>query len=560
MAKSQLREVGEDMKILLAQLNYQIGNIKDNTQKILSTIEQYGNDADLIVFSELCITGYYPRDLLYQRSLIEQQNEAIEQIKAMTTRLSAGVVIGYVDKNLGVGKPYFNALGLIDSGALIYRYSKQLLPVYNIFDEARHFEPGKDAGVFDYKGETLGFLICEDAWENKDNPLYSTNPIDGIKNANVDLIVSINASPSNTGKQSERFELIKKIATDCSAPVAYVNQVGGCDDIIFDGGSLVIGALGECLSQGQYFLEDTVWFDSKNSTVISSPVFLSKMELISQQLKLGLADYCQKTGFDSAVVGCSGGIDSAVTIALAVSVFGADKVQAITMPSQFSSEGSWTDSEELCANLGINLVNYPIKEQFEHDCAEFEAKFGERPSGLTQENLQARSRAKILMAYSNNYGNLVLSTGNKSEMSVGYCTLGGDMMGGLSVLGDLYKMEVYAYARFLNDVVFEKEVIPSAIIDKEPSAELSPDQKDSDSLPTYPILDAILHLYIEEDYLTNKEKEQYEVTLKNVSMEVVNKVKKMVRKAEYKRQQAAPVLRVHPRAFGIGRQIPLCSV
>jgi NAD+ synthetase len=229
------------------------------------------------------------------------------------------------------------------------------------------------------------------------------------------------------------------------------------------------------------------------------------------------------------------------------------------MPSQFSSEGSWTDSEELCANLGINLVNYPIKEQFEHDCAEFETKFGERPSGLTQENLQARSRAKILMAYSNNYGNLVLSTGNKSEMSVGYCTLGGDMMGGLSVLGDLYKMEVYEYARFLNKVVFEREVIPSAIIDKEPSAELSPDQKDSDSLPTYPILDAILHLYIEEDYLTNKEKEQYEVTLKNVSMAVVTKVKKMVRKAEYKRQQAAPVLRVHPRAFGIGRQIPLCS-
>ena len=547
------------MKVLMAQINYQIGNISENTQAILTVIKQYGNNVDLIVFSELCITGYYPRDLLYQSSLIDLQNKSIEQIKSVSKDYSAGIVIGYVQKNEGTGKPYFNSLALIEEGKQIFNYIKRLLPVYNVFDEARHFEPGSEEGIFEFRGNNIGFLICEDAWNKFDAPVYQYNPVKDLMNKDLDLVVSINASPCNIGKQQERFDIIKQVATSCSVPVVYVNQIGGCDDLIFDGGSAVIDADGNCLALAKFYEEDAVIFDSEIVKESVIPVFPSKMDVIAQQLKLGLADYCRKTGFESVVVGCSGGIDSAVTIALAAWVLGPENVKAITMPSQFSSKGSWSDSEELCDNLGVKLFNFPIKEEFDLDCKGFESTFGQRPAGLTQENIQARTRMKVLMAYSNEFGNMVLSTGNKSEISVGYCTLYGDMSGGLSVLGDLYKMEVYGLARYLNDTVFGREVIPISIIDKEPSAELSPDQKDSDSLPDYPVLDAILHLYIEEDYLTQQEKDKYERTLSNIDYDVIVKIKRMVSRAEYKRQQSAPVLRVHPRAFGIGRQIPLCS-
>jgi NAD+ synthetase len=547
------------MKLLMAQLNYQIADIEGNTKKILSVLEQYGHQVDLIVFTELCITGYYPKDLLYQRSLIEAQDTAIDLIKAATESFSAAVVLGYVEKNEGTGKPYFNALGLYEKGKQISACYKQLLPVYNIFDEARHFEPGNQTGVLEFRGSKLGFLICEDGWENSAHPMYKSNPVKDLEAEGVDTIISINASPGNIGKQEQRYELLKQTAQRCNANVIYVNQVGGMDDIVFDGGSIAINAKGKTLAQSKFYEEDLTLVDINNAISIATKV-QSKMEVIAQQLRVGLLDYCNKTGFDSVVVGSSGGIDSAVTLALAVWALGSDKVMAITMPSPFSSEGSWSDSEVLCENLGIPLINAPIREQFQLDCEEFEKRFGERPSGLTQENMQARTRARILMAYSNNFGNLVLSTGNKSEISVGYCTLYGDMGGGLSLIGVLYKMEVYALARYLNEHIFNGKGIPEPIIDKEPSAELSPDQKDSDSLPSYPVLDAILHRYIEEDYLTDTEKESYEKTLSKIDQATIDKVRKMVSRAEYKRQQAAPVIRVHHRAFGIGRQIPLTSL
>tara|TARA_R110002072_G_scaffold302794_1_gene488802 strand:+ start:39610 stop:41256 length:1647 start_codon:yes stop_codon:yes gene_type:complete len=547
------------MKLLMAQLNYQIADIEGNTQKILSVLEQYGHQVDLIVFTELCITGYYPKDLLYQGSLIQAQNKAIDLIKSATESLSAAVVLGYVEQNEGTGKPYFNALGLYEKGKQIAACYKQLLPVYNIFDEARHFEPGNQTGVLEFRGSKLGFLICEDGWENSAHPMYKSNPVKDLEEEGVNTIISINASPGNIGKQEQRYELIKQTAQRCDANVIYVNQVGGMDDIVFDGGSIAINAKGETLAQSKFYEEDFTLVDLSNAISIETKV-QSKMQVIAQQLRVGLLDYCNKTGFDSVVVGSSGGIDSAVTLALAVWALGSDKVMAITMPSPFSSEGSWSDSEVLCENLGIPLINAPIRDQFQLDCEEFEKRFGERPSGLTQENMQARTRARILMAYSNNFGNLVLSTGNKSEISVGYCTLYGDMGGGLSLIGDLYKMEVYALARYLNEHIFNGKGIPEPIIDKEPSAELSPDQKDSDSLPPYPVLDAILHRYIEEDYLTDTEKVSYEKTLSKIDQATIDKVRKMVSRAEYKRQQAAPVIRVHHRAFGIGRQIPLTSL
>ena len=546
------------MKILMTQLNYQIADIEGNTHKILAVMNQYGHEVDLIVFTELCITGYYPKDLLYQRTLIEAQNEAIEQLKVATQGLRAAIVLGYVQQNTGSGKPYFNSLGLYENGKQVIACQKQLLPVYNIFDEARHFEPGSETGVIEFRGQKLGFLICEDGWENSAHPMYKRNPVKDLELAGVDTIISINASPGNIGKQQQRYELLVQTAKRCKANLVYVNQVGGMDDIVFDGGSIALNNNGETLAQSRFYEEDLTLVDLTQTEIFPTNI-QDKMAVIAQQLKLGLLDYCRKTGFDSVVIGSSGGIDSAVTIALAVWALGADKVMAITMPSPFSSEGSWADSEVLCENLGIPLINAPIREQFQLDCEEFEKRFGQRPSGLTQENMQARTRAKILMAYSNHFGNLVLSTGNKSEISVGYCTLYGDMGGGLSLIGDLYKMEVYALAKYLNEQVFQGKGIPEPIIDKEPSAELSPDQKDSDSLPPYPILDAILHYYIEEDYLTEQEKISYQETLSKVDADTINKVRKMVSRAEYKRQQAAPVIRVHHRAFGIGRQIPLTS-
>lgn len=546
------------MKVVSAQLNFTIGDFQGNTTKILEAINLHGHSADVIVFSELCVTGYYPKDLLLRKGFLDKQDKAIEKIRDATTGVNAAVVIGTVQRNPFAGKAFLNALEFIHQGQTCFHYHKQLLPTYGVFDEARHFEPGTVPGTFQWNGWRLGFLICEDAWEDHEQPLYKRDPIALLEQNALDLVVSINASPYNIYKRTTRHDLVSRIARRCRAPVVYVNQVGAIDDLVFDGNSLIYAADGECLFDGKIFEEQVISTDIEKTPVIE-PRYLGEMEIIAKQLIMGLKDYCDKSGFLSVVIGSSGGIDSAVTLAIAMLALGAKNVTAVTMPSQYSSSGSVSDSETLCEALGVRLVHAPIKATFDAEVEAYTEAFGLAPSGLAQENLQARIRGQRLMTFSNSSGAMVVSTGNKTEMSVGYCTLYGDMAGGVSLLADLYKLQVYALARFLNEEIFKSEVIPQVIIDKEPSAELALDQKDSDALPPYDQLDAYLHLLLEYDLLTQQEREAHALTASAMSEKDKLKVRRLLDRNEYKRRQAAPVIRVNRRSFGADRQIPLTS-
>lgn len=544
------------MNIVLAQLNYTIGDFAGNTAKIIDVITQHGQSADLIVFSELCVSGYYPKDLLHRQGFIEAQNAAINTIIAQTQAQSAAVVIGHARNNPFGGKPFLNSLSLIENGQTRFTYDKQLLPTYGVFDEARHFEAGINPGTFVWRGLRLGFLVCEDAWENTAQPLYKHDPVTALAASNLDLIVSINASPYNIYKHQTRRELVASIATRCKAPIVYVNQVGGIDELVFDGNSLAYNAKGECLFDGPRFTQSVATVPLNKAKAITIAPH-NEYSMICDQLVTGLKDYCQKTGFKQVVIGSSGGIDSAVTIALAVLALGGENVIAVTMPSQYSSAGSVDDSQDLCDALGVQLIHAPIKATFDTEVTAYSHAFGKAPSSLAQENLQARIRGQRLMTFSNSTGAMVVSTGNKTELSVGYCTLYGDMAGGVSLLADLYKLQVYALAEYLNDAVFKKEAIPKIIIEKEPSAELAPDQLDSDALPPYEQLDAYLHLLLEHDLLTETELKAHTLTASKMKDEEKQKIRYLLDKNEYKRRQAAPVIRINRRSFGADRQIPL---
>jgi NAD+ synthetase len=546
------------MNIVVAQLNYIVGDFAGNTAKIIEVIDQHSQSADLIVFSELCISGYYPKDLLHRSGFIEAQNNALESIMQKTEGLKAAIVLGYARKNPFGGKPFLNSLSLIENGQILFTYDKQLLPTYGVFDEARHFEPGTTPGTFVWRGKRLGFLVCEDAWENNAQPLYKRDPVALFETSELDLIVSINASPYNIYKHQTRRELVANIANRCNAPMVYVNQVGGMDELVFDGNSLIYDEKGNCYFDGARFEEsvEAINLNTANSLEIRQQ---DEYQMICDQLVTGLRDYCKKTGFKKVVIGSSGGIDSAVTIALAVLALGSSNVIAVTMPSKYSSTGSVDDSQDLCDALKVELIHAPIKSTFDAEVTAYTEAFGEAPSGLAQENLQARIRGQRLMTYSNSSGAMVVSTGNKTEMSVGYCTLYGDMAGGVSLLADLYKLQVYNLARYLNKSVFGIEAIPQAIIDKEPSAELAPDQLDSDALPPYDQLDAYLHLLVERDLLTDMEINAHTETTKKMSNEDKDKVKRLLDRNEYKRRQAAPVIRINRRSFGADRQIPLTT-
>jgi len=546
------------MKIISAQLNYIIGDLKTNTQKIISVITEHGNNVDLIIFSELCVTGYYPKDLLIRKGFLDAQQKAIELIREVSSAVSAGIIIGTIQHNPFAGKDYLNTLELIENGQTIYQYHKQLLPSYSVFNESRHFEPGKQPGLFTWRGQKLGFLICEDAWENQDNPLYQRDPVAQLEKNKLDLVISINASPYNIYKRDTRHSLVEKIAKRCQCPVVYVNQVGGIDELVFDGNSLYYDANGNCCYDGPFFKEAVKFIDSQKTQPIQIST-VSNMAIISDQVIMGLKDYCAKTGFTKVVIGSSGGIDSAVTLAIAVLAMGPENVIAVTMPSQYSSSGSVDDSEALCKALGIKLINAPIKATFDIEVKEYTHAFGEAPSPLAQENLQARIRGQRLMTYSNSTGAMVVSTGNKTEMSVGYCTLYGDMAGGISLLADVYKQQVYELAIYLNDVVFNRKVIPEVIIDKEPSAELAPNQRDSDALPPYDQLDAYLQLLLEDDLLEGEERAALKMTAFKMSKEDRCRVRMLLDRNEYKRRQSAPVIRINRRSFGTDRQIPLTA-
>ena len=553
------------MKITMAQLNFTVGDVEGNLNKIVSEYRKVKNQSTIFICSELALTGYYPQDLLLSETLLLRQWQALEELKRETENSQCSVVVGYVAKNdSGHGKPIYNALAILKNGEQIFEYHKQLLPTYNVFDETRHFSPGFKENWYELEGHQIGLLICEDAWYQSSDQNYTTDPVFDLKGKALDLVISINASPSNLGKQKERFELISNLAETLKAPIAYVNQVGGNDELIFDGASVLVNEEGKVIESLLSFEEDVRTVELEKGSVLENQLEefnpVSDQELILRQTVLGIREYIQKCGFSKVVIGSSGGIDSAVTLAICAEALGSENVTAITMPSKFSSIGSVEDSVELCENLGVRLLTAPIGEEYELAVKQFEEMAGEHPSKLTKENIQARIRGRKLMEYSNQFGALVVSTGNKSEMSVGYATLYGDMNGGVNPLGDLYKMEVYALARYFNQKA-EKEVVPRAIIDKAPSAELSEEQLDSDSLPDYRLLDAVLKLYIEGRLLSESEINECKSTIEEFgpSNEEINKIHQMVNRAEFKRKQAPPIIRIQKKSFGVGRRLPVAA-
>ncbi|MDU0458965.1 MAG: NAD+ synthase [Geobacteraceae bacterium] len=560
------------LRILMAQMNYIVGDIAGNVSRMIDIVNFHGRDVDLILFSELAATGYYPYDFINRAGFVEAQEQQLSALQGATRGMRAAVVVGHIDRNPFAGKPFFNSLSVYENGMRTFTYHKQLLCDYDIFNEPRHFEPGSSPGLFMLAGHRTGFLLCEDAWNGNDEPLYKTDPVAQLEREKLDLVISLNASPSNVRKQARRFEVIGSVARRCGCPVVYVNQVGGYDDIVYDGASFVTGRDGAILYGLPSFREAIGIVElaengkmshtpaaGKTPEFLISPPPMDDIELIYRQTILGIRDYIRKCGFSGAVVGSSGGIDSAVTLALAVEALGAENVFAITMPSRFSSEGSVNDSIDLCRNLGIRLYNDPIEDEFAPWLKNFEMVYGKKPGNLTMENRQARIRGGKLMAFSNdNPGVLALSTGNKSEVCEGYCTLYGDMCGGLNVLGDIYKTQVYGIGRFHNRVRPDRS-IPENIFIKEPSAELAAGQKDSDSLLPYDILDPALMLYIEHDLLSPEETAECRGMLAMTSSPPIERAIRLVDRAQFKRNQSAPIIRVQRRSFGPGWQIPVAS-
>lgn len=548
------------MKIALAQINPTVGDFTGNLAKIISASQRAaGSGARLTIFSELVLCGYPPADLLDKPSFLARCATAVDELRQATATLPTAVLIGVaLPAPAGSGKRAVNAAVLMGKGQILLEQHKMLLPFYDVFDEQRYFSPATSQRVIEFEGERLAITICEDAWNDKNfwpQRLYPIDPVEDLMRQKPTVLVNISASPFWHGKRDIRRHMLFTIARRHKIPVFLCNQVGGNDSLIFDGSSFGLAADGTLLAQAASFREDIVMADSATPTGISPMPPGSKddaeSEAAYQALVLGTRDYVLKSGFSKVLVSLSGGIDSALVTAIAVDALGAENVLTIGMPSQYSSTGSVDDSRKLAANLGVRFETMPIAGLYEEYSHTLEPLFaGTRPD-LTEENLQSRIRATLMMALSNKFSSLVLTTGNKSEMAVGYCTLYGDMAGALAVIGDLVKTRVYALSRWVNR---NGEIIPQAILTKAPSAELRPDQKDTDSLPPYEVLDPILEAYVE----------RYETTAQIVAAygfpsAVVEHVVHLVERTEYKRQQAAPVLKVTPKSFGMGRRFPIAA-
>ena len=537
------------MKIGFAQINPIVGDITGNTALIQEAYERLvAEGADLVLTPELAITGYPPLDLLFESQFVPRNLEALNALAKFTGRVP--LVVGFVDLHTGIGKPFRNAAAFLHSGAIQAKRFKTLLPNYDVFDEDRYFEPAENNSVIEWNGQKIGITLCEDIWTEPFLPraFYPASPLDALSSQGADLVLNLSASPFTLGKPERRIQMLSAAAKSKRVVIAYCNCAGANDQLVFDGNSMLFDADGSLLAQFPAFTPHSRVADSGGHALAYVPMHES--ESLFHALVLGVRDYMRKCGFRSVVHGLSGGIDSAIVACIAAEALGSANVLGVTMPTQYSSAGSVADSEQLARTLGIEFLNIPIKKSFDTFQEQFKDIFAGLAPNEAEENMQPRLRGMTLMALSNKLGHLVLSTGNKSELAVGYCTLYGDMCGGLAVISDVPKTQIYALARWINR---NHEIIPWATIEKAPSAELKPDQKDQDTLPPYDILDPILQLYVEEQCSAE------EIIAKGYEEKTVRWVIKRVNLNEYKRAQAAPGLKVTSRAFGLGRRMPIAQ-
>jgi NAD+ synthase (glutamine-hydrolysing) len=544
------------MKIGFAQINPTVGDLRGNFEKIAGAYDQLARaGADIVIAPELAVTGYPPQDLVFKSRFVPENLAVLDQLQKRLNK--PALLVGFVDRNEGRGKPFHNAAALLQAGEPLQKTHKSLLPTYDVFDEDRYFEPAREIAPLNFRGRRIGVTICEDIWTERylPRPFYDVDPVCALVTQEAEMIFNVSASPFSLRKPAVRREMISGLAGTYQRPIFYCNAVGGNDQLIFDGNSIAVNARGQLLAQLPAFEEASVIVDSESVQASEIPSADIVQELYSA-LRLGLRDYLAKCGFKSAVLGLSGGIDSAVVAAIAVDALGANNVTGVSMPSQFSSRGSILDALALAKNLRIQCLEIPIADAFAVFKAQFKEVFAGRTEDATEENMQARLRGMTLMALSNKFGHLVLSTGNKSELAVGYCTIYGDMAGGLAVISDVPKTMIYELARFINSEasrVGKGEIIPTSTIEKPPSAELRPNQKDQDTLPPYDVLDAILRLHVEDNLSVA------EIVAQGFDEKTVRWVQRRVDLNEYKRAQAAPGLKVTSRAFGVGRRMPIAQ-
>jgi NAD+ synthase (glutamine-hydrolysing) len=538
------------MKIGIAQINAVVGDFPGNVKRILAAYRDcLDQGVELVITPEMSLVGYPPRDLVFKSQFVPKCLQALDYLADEIREVP--LLVGYVDHNTkpGPGKPFRNAAAWLERGEIRHKFWKTLLPTYDVFDERRYFEPGETCSPVEWKGKRIGVTVCEDIWTEDylQRPLYDRDPAAELKAGDIDLLLNLSASPYHLGKPMVRRALIADVAREHGVPVIYANSIGANDQLVFDGHSLAVSPDGTVFAQLGGFSDECRVVDPF-APAKDEPLSGSDAEQLYQALVLGLRDYVTKCGFSTVCLGLSGGIDSALTAAIAADALGPENVFGLTMPSGFSSEGSVSDSVALAERLGIRCDEVPIQQVFDAVKTSLKPVFGDLPEDVTEENMQARIRGLFLMSLSNKYGHLLLTTGNKSELAVGYCTIYGDMCGGLAVISDLPKTRVYEVSRWINR---EREIIPWSTIDKPPSAELRPDQKDQDTLPPYDVLDAILELYIEQQLSAD------EIVAYGHDENLVRWIQRRVDLNEWKRHQAAPGLRVTSKAFGMGRRMPI---